>query len=218
MKHVWTLAAVTAAALVGRNPAPAFALPSDATPPRTTAPVTNLSVVPGTGRAEVVIAVDSSVQAQEFVLEAAPYRVVLDLTGAKLDLAPHFYDRVARGSITNVRYAQYRAGVVRVVVELDGPHEYTIVRSAHDLRLAVDGGNASFAAWDANAARTGPRAVAMAVAADAATPSGAPVSPAASSDVTTTATGAVLDVRRGGPIPVQPTSALTKVNTIRVVQ
>ncbi len=138
MKHVWTLAAVTAAALVGRNPVPAFALPSDAvlrgtpattdrgpatsdeTPPRASSSVTGLSVVPGTGRAEVVIAVDSSVQAQDFVLESAPYRVVLDLTGARLDLAPRFYDRVARGGITNVRYAQYRAGVVRVVIELDG--------------------------------------------------------------------------------------------------
>lgn len=241
MKHVWTLAAVTVAALIGRNPSPAFALPSnavlggtpattdrgpgtsDAAPPRTpAASVTNLSVVPGTGRAEVVIAVDSSVQAQEFVLEAAPYRVVLDLTGAKLDLVPHFYDRVARGSITNVRYAQYRAGVVRVVVELDGPHEYTIVRGAHDLRLAVDGGSDSFAAWDANhAAPTGPRAVAMAVAADATTRSGAAVSTAAApSDVTTTAAGAVLDEasEQRRAIPLQPAAALTKVGVIRVVQ
>ena len=189
MKHVWTLAAVTAAALVGRTPAPAFALPGDATlrgtptttdrgpatsdetPPRATASVTGVSVVPGTGRAEVVIAVDSSVQAQDFVLEASPYRVVLDLTGARLDLAPRFYDRVARGSITNVRYAQYRAGVVRVVVELDGPHDYTMVRGAHDLRLAIDGGNASFAAWDAGHAgrSTGAPAVAAAVAEDAMT-------------------------------------------------
>jgi type IV pilus assembly protein PilQ len=217
MKHVWTLAAVTAAALVGRNPVPAFALPSDAvlrgtpattdrgpgtsdeTPPRASSSVTNLRVVPGTGRAEVVIAVDSSVQAQDFVLEASPYRVVLDLTGARLDLAPRFYDRVARGSITNVRYAQYRAGVVRVVVELDGPHDYKVVRTAHEMRLAVEGGNASFAAWDASqAARSaGARAVATAVAEEAKTQLSEPAVPVTEvSDVVATAAGSVSDAPR----------------------
>ena len=103
-----------------------------------------------------MIAVDSSAQAQDFVLESAPYRVVLDLTGAKLGVAPRFYDRVARGGITNVRYAQYRAGVVRVVIELDGPHDYNVVRTPHEMRLAVEGGNASFTAWD-TAARAAAR-------------------------------------------------------------
>lgn len=182
MKHLWTLAAVTVAALNGRTPASALPLPSaaairgtptgggaanapDAPSPRMASPVTGVSVVPRSGRAEVVIAVDSAVQAQDFVLEAPPYRIVLDLTGAKLDIAPRFYDKIARGSITNVRYAQYRAGVVRVVVELDGPHEYTIVRGAHDLRLAVDGNGASFAAWDAAHQTRDPAPVATAAAA-----------------------------------------------------
>src|SRR5579862_69003 len=153
MKHVWTLAAITAAALVGHTPAAALDAPRGTGPIATptsggsptasdeasarTLPVTDVSVVPGTGRADVVIAVDSSVRAQDFVLEAEPYRVVLDLTGATLDIAPRFYDKVARGSITNIRYAQYRAGVVRVVIELNAPHEYTVTRSAHDLRLAI---------------------------------------------------------------------------------
>lgn len=189
MKHFRTLAAVTVAALVGRTPASALALPgaaairgtptsgpasvgSDAPSPRVAASVTNVSVVPKSGRAEVVIAVDSTVQVQDFVLEAPPYRVVLDLTGAKLDIAPRFYDRLARGSITNVRYAQYRAGVVRVVVELNGPHEYTMVRGAHELRLDVDGDAAAFAAWDAvHSRRADPSAATVAaVAADAAAP------------------------------------------------
>ena len=49
---------------------------------------------------------------------------MLDLTGAKLAVAPRFYDKVTRGGITNVRYSQYRQDVVRVVIELDGPHDY----------------------------------------------------------------------------------------------
>src|SRR5581483_5766015 len=95
----------------GRAPTsePAIAAPDEGSP-RSTTPVTGVSVVSASGRADVVIAVDSAVQVQDFVLETAPYRIVLDLTGAKLDLAPRFYDKVTRGGITDVRYAQYRAG------------------------------------------------------------------------------------------------------------
>ncbi len=153
MKHVWTLAAMTAAMLAGRAPANALgvtagrpaAAPDDGAP-RVTA-VTGVSVVPVTGRAEVVIDVDSSASVQDFVIESAPYRVVLDFTGAKLGVTPRFYDRVARGGVTNVRYAQYRPGIVRVVIELDGPHEYTMTRGGHDVRVAIDGGDATFTAW-----------------------------------------------------------------------
>jgi hypothetical protein len=72
MMHVWTLAAaVTAAALTGRAPTAALAAPvgppavapfrttpADADAPVTTS-VTEVSVVRETGRAVVVIAVDS---------------------------------------------------------------------------------------------------------------------------------------------------------------
>lgn len=188
MKHVWTLAAVAAAALTGRNPAYASGtrggpplggtpasgsstVTADESSPRVTSSVTGVSVVSGssTGRAEVVVTVGSSVQVQDFVLESTPYRVVLDLTGAKLGVLPRFYDRVSRGGVTNIRYAQYRAGVVRIVVELDGPHEYRMVRSEHDLRIAINGGNAPFTAWGAGpmASATDPTAVAAAVAANA---------------------------------------------------
>lgn len=153
MKHVWTLAAVTAAMLAGRAPANALGVTAgrsaaapDEGAPRVTA-VTGVSVVPATGRAEVVIEVDSSATVQDFVIESAPYRVVLDFTGAKLGVTPRFYDRVARGGVTNVRYSQYRPGIVRVVIELDGPHEYVMTRGGHDVRVAIDGGDAMFTAW-----------------------------------------------------------------------
>jgi type IV pilus assembly protein PilQ len=150
MKHVWTLAAVTAATLAG----PVYALSTPAGGPAATpdasapnAAVTGVSVVPGTGRAEVVIAVGSSATVQDFVLESAPYRVVLDLTGAKLGVAPRFYDRVTRGGITNVRYSQYKQGIVRVVIELDAPHEYQMTRDDNGIHVAIAGGDAAFTAW-----------------------------------------------------------------------
>jgi type IV pilus assembly protein PilQ len=127
------------------------------------------------------------------VLESAPYRVVLDVTGAKLGVAPRFYDRVARGSIANIRYAQYRAGVVRVVIELDGPREYTMARGTHDIRLVFDGDAPAFAAWRTGGS-SGPTVEAALAAAspgrDAATPSGDALSPVAAPVVATSA-GAV---------------------------
>jgi type IV pilus assembly protein PilQ len=114
--------------------------------------VTGVSVVPADGRAEVVIAVDNSIKVQDFALEA-PRRVVLDLTGATLDMVQRPYDRVTRGGVVNVRVSQFRAGVVRVVIELDGAHEYAVSRNGNELRVAVEGGDAQFAAWQAGSAR-----------------------------------------------------------------
>ncbi|HEX6534768.1 MAG TPA: AMIN domain-containing protein [Gemmatimonadaceae bacterium] len=113
--------------------------------------VRSLSVVPASGRAEVVIAVGGSVDIQDFSL-ANPPRIVLDVKGAKLGAPVRMYDHVTRGGITNVRVAQYRENVVRVVIDLDGDHEYTVTRGADDeVHVAVDGGNgAAFTAWRAS--------------------------------------------------------------------
>ena len=80
--------------------------------------VTSLSVVPGSGSAEVVIGVTSEISVSDFTLPS-PHRLVIDLNGAVLDMNGS-YDRVARGGITNIRYSQFKSDVVRVVIELDG--------------------------------------------------------------------------------------------------
>jgi type IV pilus assembly protein PilQ len=107
--------------------------------------VTSLSVVPATGRAEVVIGVTSEISVSDFVL-SSPYRLVIDLNGAVLDMNGS-YDRVARGGITNIRYAQFKTDVVRVVIELDGQHPYDVRRTANEVRVSVDGGTSAFEAW-----------------------------------------------------------------------
>jgi type IV pilus assembly protein PilQ len=104
-----------------------------------------VSVVPSAGRAEIVIGVDASVDVDDFALEA-PYRVVVDLKGAVLGMAPR-YDRVARGGVTNVRAAQFKPNVVRVVIELDAAHSYEIVRKDGEVHVVVAGGTTDFAAW-----------------------------------------------------------------------
>ncbi len=107
--------------------------------------VRSVSVVPAAGRAEIVIGVDASVQVDDFALEA-PYRVVIDLKGAVLSMAPR-YDRQARGGVTNVRAAQFNPGTVRVVIELDAAHSYEVVRGNGEVRVTVDGGASNFSAW-----------------------------------------------------------------------
>ena len=112
--------------------------------------VTSLSVVPATGRAEVVIGVTSEISVRDFVL-TSPYRLVIDLDGAVLDMDGS-YDRVARGGITNVRYSQFNSNVVRVVIELDGQHPYEVRRTANEVRVAVEGGTSAFEAWHSSGA------------------------------------------------------------------
>jgi type IV pilus assembly protein PilQ len=129
--------------------------------PRATA-VTSVSIVPATGKAEVVIGVAGSVEVEDFALEA-PYRIVLDLSGATLGLAPQMYDRIARGGIRNIRYAQYRKDVVRVVIDLDTTRAYSIIRNAGDVRVSIASPHPKFESWKSAT----PRVVEQQVAADA---------------------------------------------------
>jgi type IV pilus assembly protein PilQ len=73
---------------------------------------------------------------------------VLDLAGAKLGLPTHMYDKVSRAGITNVRLAQYKADVVRLVLELDSARDYEVTRSENEIRIAVTG-TEKFTAWHA---------------------------------------------------------------------
>ena len=172
MTRVWTLVALSAALAVGAQRAAAAPTPDDAAFAAAAArpgAVTALSVVPATGKAEVVIAVDNSVDVQDFTL-AGPDRIVLDLTGATLGMPPQFYDKVARGGITNLRVAQYRRDVVRVVLELDAARTYEVTRTEHEVRVSLTGAVSSFAAWHQGA----PSSPASVVAVDVVTPDAAP--------------------------------------------
>ena len=115
--------------------------------PSSAATVHSLSVVPSSGKAEVVIGVNAAVDVQDFTLEA-PYRVVVDLKGATLDMSRRTYDRASRGGITNVRYSQFRPNIVRVVIDLDAKHPYQITRNSGEVRISVTGGKTSdYTAW-----------------------------------------------------------------------
>ena len=115
--------------------------------------VHSLSVVPSSGKTEVVIGVNAAVDLQDFTLDA-PARVVVDLNGATLDMSHRSYDRVSRGGITNIRYSQYRPNIVRVVIEMDAKHPYKITRSNGEVRISVTGGKTTdYTAWSSYSSR-----------------------------------------------------------------
>ena len=137
--------------------------------PRAVGSVSALSIVPGAGKTEVIINVQGDVDVQDFTL-SAPQRVVIDLRNATLSGQPVLYDKISRGGITNVRMAQFKQDVVRIVLELDGPRNYTVIKGTGDLRVAVEGAE-QFAMWSSAAGapaaavdRTRGRAPAAAVA------------------------------------------------------
>ena len=107
--------------------------------------VVSLSVVPTSGRAQVIIGLSGPVTVRDFVLHE-PERLVLDITGATLAVKKGGYDRVARGGVLDVRYAQNQPNVVRVVLTLDGRRNYEVQRGAEDIKVAVDGGG-EFKEW-----------------------------------------------------------------------
>ncbi|HEX5074473.1 MAG TPA: AMIN domain-containing protein [Gemmatimonadaceae bacterium] len=151
MSRVGTLVALTAAALLasaGRASAANVTAPAPATAREGVVnAVTAVSIVPSSGRAEVVVAVSGPVEVSDFAL-TGPDRVVLDLTGAKLSLPAHMYDKVSRAGITNVRLAQYKPDVVRLVLELDSARDYEVTRTDNEIRIAVTG-TEKFTAWHA---------------------------------------------------------------------
>ncbi|HEU5186154.1 MAG TPA: AMIN domain-containing protein, partial [Gemmatimonadaceae bacterium] len=144
MRRVWMLAAVIGFALSSA----AVARAADTDAPRGSGEVISLSVVPMTGRAEVVIAVDGSVEVQDFTL-SKPARVVLDLKGARLGMPARLYDKIQRGAIMNLRVAQYKEDVVRVVIDLDQSRDYSITRGEDAIRVSIDAEAGRFNAWHA---------------------------------------------------------------------
>ena len=156
--------------------------------PSSAATVHSVSVVPSSGKTEVVIGVNAAVEVQDFTLDA-PARVVVDLKGATLDMSHRTYDRIARGGITNIRYSQFRPNIVRVVIEMDAKHPYAVTRNDGEVRIAVTGGKtADYSSWSSlgdkayyAAARPSParNEVTRAVAQSAATQRPVPPAPAA---------------------------------------
>lgn len=149
MRRIRMLAPVVAGALLfGATVAGA----APAARAEATATVTAVTVVPGAGRADVVLSYEGVVAVSDFTLEN-PNRIVVDLKGATMNLRSPSYDRVNRAGIRNVRLGQFESDVVRLVLDLDSPRHYEVIVEDGVIRIAVRGAD-DFAPWSAGTVAT----------------------------------------------------------------
>jgi type IV pilus assembly protein PilQ len=135
--------ALAATLVVATAAPPAAQATSPRTPP---GEVRAVSVVPASGKVAVIIALRGAVQVQDFTLNH-PARLVIDLTGAHLATGAALYDGRDRGGIRNLRYAQFRPDVVRVVLDLDVARDYKLTRSDGEVRVEMGTDETGFAPW-----------------------------------------------------------------------
>jgi type IV pilus assembly protein PilQ len=102
-----------------------------------------VSSVPGA--AEIRIGIRGAVEVKDFLL-TGPDRLVLDLVGARLTGTLSLYDGIDRAGIRNIRYAQFSPTIVRVVIDLAGPKDYSLESSEAGIRIRF-GAERSFLAW-----------------------------------------------------------------------
>ena len=95
-----------------------------------------VSVLPAAGKVEVVIDLQGAVDVRDFTLNG-PDRLVIDLLGARLVAPATLYDGQNRGGIKNIRYAQFRPDVVRIVIDLDALKDYQVERRDGQVRVAI---------------------------------------------------------------------------------
>src|SRR5438132_11440634 len=117
--------------------------------------VKGVSVRPAAGRVEVVIDLQGAVDVQDFTL-ASPARLEIDLQGARLVGPVVLYDGQNRGGVKNLRYAQFRPAVVRVVIDLDVLKDYQIERRDGQVRVKIGTERTAFGAWSSQEAASVP--------------------------------------------------------------
>lgn len=153
--------------------------------------VRGVSVVPAAGKVEVVIDLQGAVQINDFTL-SSPARLVIDLQGARLSAPATLYDGKNRGGVRNVRYAQFKPDVVRVVIDLDVLKDYEVERVGGQVRVRIGTERSTFAAWSSSTVTTTAMVRPAATAAVAAPPvTGGPESAAR---VTTASPGRSLSI------------------------
>ena len=127
-------------------------------PARNDGAVTSLSIVPTSSQAQITIGIEGAVQVRDFVL-SNPDRIVVDISGATLGFRKPGYDRVERGGVVDVRYAQNQPDVVRIVLTLTSPRRYAVRHDAGGVVVSIDGGG-DFLPW--RAGKTGMRSPTLA--------------------------------------------------------
>jgi len=118
-------------------------------------PVRGLGVVPVADRTEVLIEVEGQVSVKHYLLRQ-PDRVVIDLAGARHALPQNRFTDINRGGVLALRVSQYQPDVVRVVVDLAQPVEYTVDREAGIVRVSFPNPGSAFEPWHAGTRTASP--------------------------------------------------------------
>ena len=114
-----------------------------------------VSVLAAPGKVAVVIDLQGAVDVQDFTL-SSPARLVVDLTGARLSGRATLYDGHNRGGIKNIRYAQFRPDVVRIVIDLEALKDYQIKRGDKQIRIELGTDRGTFDPWSSQAVASAP--------------------------------------------------------------
>ncbi len=147
------IAVLAAIAALGAVPQPGAA--RDGAGP---ADVHAVSVLALSGRVAVVVSFRGTAAVRDFTLKS-PARLVLDVMGARLKSVGRPYDGANRGGVRNVRCAQFRPDIVRVVVDLDGLRDYQVIRTDSEVRVEFStDGPASFPSWSNETLASAPAA------------------------------------------------------------
>jgi len=117
--------------------------------------VRGVSVLPASGKVEIVIDLLGAALVQDFTL-SNPARLVIDLQGTRLSAPVALYDGQNRGGVRNVRYGQFKPDVVRVVIDLDALKDYQIERAAGQVRVRIGSERTAFAAWSSSTVAMAP--------------------------------------------------------------
>src|SRR3989442_10917237 len=176
------IAALAAFLLVGTGLA-AAAAPRALAGPGGDGEVEAVSVVPAPGKVEVVIDLHGAVEFQDCTVSNRA-RLVIDLTGARLTAPATLYDGQNRGGVKNIRYAQFRPDIVRVVIDLDVLKDYQVQKTEGHVRVRIGSERTSFPAWSSTTAgAAAPQPVAPAPAPTPAAPVTPPQASAAESAI-----------------------------------
>ena len=107
--------------------------------------ITALSVAPAAGRTEFVVRFDGEVTARDFMMEDG--RLVIDLIGASQ--ATPLDRELNRGGVLRLRLAQYQPGIVRAVLVLARPLDYSVATEPGLVRVSIDNPAGDFEPWSA---------------------------------------------------------------------
>jgi type IV pilus assembly protein PilQ len=151
MNRIATVAALALVAAAAPVPAAAGPGATGGGLARRDGEVKAVSVLPGAGKVEVLIDLQGAVEVHDFTL-SGPARLVIDLMGARLGAPAVLYDGQNRGGIRNVRYAQFRPDVVRVVIDLDALKDYKVEKRDGQVRVELGTDRRGFDAWSSKSA------------------------------------------------------------------